>query len=304
MTKQPNNQTKSQTQNFLCNVSGVLKIKSPSIFNLRRGLEDLFLDYNYGVIESDYLQCGVWIENELFYLFDPNERGPTGLYTTGGRAALIIFKNIPMLVEHFLANVPEEFHSWEYKLTPVELMIKEIKPEHKPLKKCEILKKAENDSLASARPKTPKPKTPKSTVEISCEKNKANMAFKGKPVCYCPEKGNITVKKEDKVNLLELSPEEKKEWARKKSEDKKYKEFLHIETCMRKAFYVLENGDAIVRAKYSQNSSRYSVFTRNKQSIPNCLVSLVMLRLHDPNTWSSANIEIVLDSGMRNQRGD
>lgn len=262
------------------------------------------MDFNQGVIQSDQLTVAVWLDDDFYFLFDPNSRGSTGLYSSGGRSSLLMFKGIQLLSSHFLANIPVEYHTGEYTITPVEIVVFEKQEaQKKPLKKSEILKVTEIDSLMSEKQTTDKEKgkgKKKHFIKLPappCDKEKYSKEKNKKTACYCPDKANVMVqRKEEKVNLIQFSPDKKKEYARKREEEKKRKQLALTETAMRTSFYVLINGDSILRGRYSQNSEIYSVSSRNYQSVQNSLVALVMLKLYDPAKWNGNYIDIVLDS--------
>lgn len=295
---------KHSYNSLLLFIVGQLSIKSSTILNLRRGLEDFFIDFNQGVIQSDHLTAAVWLDDNFYFLFDPNPRGFTGLYSTGGRSALLMFKGIKLLSDHFLENIPVEYHQGEYTITPVEIAIFENKEKQKqPLRKSEILKVTEIDSLMSEKQITDKEKDrggKKHLVKSSappCNEEKNKKEKDKRAACYCPAKSNVMVqRKEEVVNLVQFSPDKKKEYARKKEQEKKRKQLMIMEVEMRTKFYILKNGDAILRGRFSQNSERYSINSRNYQTIPNALIGLVMLKLHDPIKWNGNYIDIVLDS--------
>ncbi|KAB0791417.1 hypothetical protein PPYR_03217 [Photinus pyralis] len=118
---------------------GMIDIKHPSIMNIRQGLENFFEENTHGVIETETLTVAIWEEDEqpgFVYMYDPNPRGPAGLYLSGGTACLLIFETVKMAADHFIANVTDKTkRRGEFVITPVEIVVGNAKT--KPKKKRE-----------------------------------------------------------------------------------------------------------------------------------------------------------------------
>ncbi|KAK5638441.1 hypothetical protein RI129_012736 [Pyrocoelia pectoralis] len=131
---------------------GIIDIKHPSIQNIRLGLENFFEENTHGVIESETLTVAIWEEEEqpgTIYMYDPNPRGPAGLYISGGTACLLIFETIKMAADHFIENVTDKSkRKGEFVITPVEIVVGNMKT--KPRKKKEhVCKELELRKMAS-----------------------------------------------------------------------------------------------------------------------------------------------------------
>lgn len=253
---------------------GILNIKHPTIFNLRRACEYFFEHNTHGVIEADCQTCAVWVENDLFYTFDPYPRGSTGMYQVGGSACLMVFKSIKMMTDHFLENIP--CNDCEFQITPVAIFTEEIKDKKKKIMaKCQILKC--KDIPIFDKPDEDSGKCRKKSKRKDAAKKTEEEPSAAPGPC-------------DKIL-------EKKEWARQMSILRSKKELDRILRQMRREYCTIATGVAILRGHYSQNNHRFSKASKNHQAIPNALVAIVMSKLHEPSTWTYKNIEIVLDSG-------
>lgn len=263
---------------------GVLCIKHPNIYNLRRGLEAFFETRDRGVIFSECQTCAIWKECELIYMFDPYPRSSTGLYLNGGNACLVICKTLKILNDHFIANIPEKRKDSDFIIYPVGVQVSEIKDKRKkPMLKCQILRCKEIPSFISSCKDNKEEKPPEKKVP-----------FRGvleSPYMRPPRESD------QYFTTPQSSIEAKKEWARAESLMRSRKELEKLLKQLRREYYQYPNGMAILRAHYSQNNKKFSKSSRNHQQIPNCLVAIVMSKLHPPNTWTYKNIEIILDSG-------
>ncbi|XP_012271201.1 uncharacterized protein LOC105694788 [Orussus abietinus] len=63
----------------LITVSGTISSKVPNVLNLKRALEEFFLGNTDGVIECSAMATAVWTQDDVFYMFDPRQCGPTGI---------------------------------------------------------------------------------------------------------------------------------------------------------------------------------------------------------------------------------
>lgn len=79
--------------------------------------------------------------------------------------------------------------------------------------------------------------------------------------------------------------------------ERKPKEPKRFQLMGRECYYVLPNGEAIIRGFRSQNSNKYSEHSRNNQDIPNSIVSIVMHHICPVDKWNSQNIDMILDVG-------
>lgn len=79
--------------------------------------------------------------------------------------------------------------------------------------------------------------------------------------------------------------------------ERKKKQFRALQLIGRKAWYILKNGDSIIRGYKSTNSPCYPESARNNQDLPMCIVSLVMHILFSIENWTYKNIDLVLDTG-------
>lgn len=136
---------------------GVIDIKHPKILNLRQGIEKFFEENSYGVIETETLTVAVWEEKEqpgFIYMYDPNPRGPAGLYMDDGTACLLIFETSKLAAEHFLSNVTDRVkRSGEFVITPVEIVVGNVATKNK--KKKNICCKADEVDMNKREPTTP-----------------------------------------------------------------------------------------------------------------------------------------------------
>lgn len=49
------------------------------IYDVKRGLESFFANHKYGMLESKDSTVAVWKGEKVFYMFDPQPRGPSGM---------------------------------------------------------------------------------------------------------------------------------------------------------------------------------------------------------------------------------
>ncbi|XP_030747483.1 uncharacterized protein LOC115875982 isoform X2 [Sitophilus oryzae] len=90
--------------------------------------------------------------------------------------------------------------------------------------------------------------------------------------------------------------EQKKKLRKLAESERKHKEAKKLEMIGRNGYH-LKGAEAMLRGYKSQNSSSYSAESRNKQDIPNCIVSVVMHNLMSIEDWNHKHIDIALNTG-------
>ncbi|XP_023310426.1 uncharacterized protein LOC111691585 [Anoplophora glabripennis] len=94
-----------------------------------------------------------------------------------------------------------------------------------------------------------------------------------------------------------VADEEKRVLRKIAANERKRKQGKELQKIGRNGYYIMKNGDAIIRGYKSQNSKNYNENSRNNQDITNCIVSIVMHKLIPIDTWTSKHIDLVLDTG-------
>lgn len=107
-------------------VTGTISSKVPSVLNLKQALEEFFLLYEEGVLETPSMAVAVWSQNDCYYMFDPRSCDAVGIRTkeekvaknAGGKnkepavvqkqqgsCCVIRFPDVDSLVMLFLKNI-------------------------------------------------------------------------------------------------------------------------------------------------------------------------------------------------------
>ncbi|CAG9853719.1 unnamed protein product [Phyllotreta striolata] len=90
----------------------------------------------------------------------------------------------------------------------------------------------------------------------------------------------------------------KKRLMRKLAEyERRRKEYRRRQLIGRRAYYLLNNGDSIIRGYRSTNSECYPDSARNNQDLPMSIIALVMHVLFSIENWTYKNVDLVLDTG-------
>lgn len=111
----------------LISVTGTISSKTPSVLNLRQALEEFFLPYEDGVLETTSTAVAVWSQDDCYYMFDPRSCDAAGVRIIEEKAAkpaarkdqtaderkkkeaggccVIRFPDVDMLVALFLKNI-------------------------------------------------------------------------------------------------------------------------------------------------------------------------------------------------------
>ncbi|CAK1592999.1 unnamed protein product [Parnassius mnemosyne] len=89
-------------------VKGDIKAsETGGVLSLKRGLERFFESNKYGVVCAKGYCVGVWkaADDKSYCLWDPHAVGPTGKFSPGGAAALVLFSTVDQLAETIKKNV-------------------------------------------------------------------------------------------------------------------------------------------------------------------------------------------------------
>ncbi|XP_025156154.1 uncharacterized protein LOC105187022 [Harpegnathos saltator] len=71
----------------LISVTGTVSSKAPSVLNLKRALDEFFMLYDDGVLETSFVAVAVWSQNDCYYMFDPRSCDAMGVRLREEKAA-------------------------------------------------------------------------------------------------------------------------------------------------------------------------------------------------------------------------
>lgn len=92
-----------------CLVNGIVSAKSnDNICNLRKGLEEFFIDNDTGVLTAKSLSVAVWKKDEIYYYYDSHSRDEKGTITDFGTACVMRILNISDLAKSVETNLPPD----------------------------------------------------------------------------------------------------------------------------------------------------------------------------------------------------
>lgn len=83
--------------------------ENDTILNVNKALTNFFAENKYGILCAKDL-CVAVIKggNKMFYMFDPQSRGPSGIKCVNGVACITRFLELDQLVNLFLLNLEKE----------------------------------------------------------------------------------------------------------------------------------------------------------------------------------------------------
>ncbi|XP_014472009.1 PREDICTED: uncharacterized protein LOC106743037 [Dinoponera quadriceps] len=73
----------------LISVTGTISSKAPSVLNLKQALEEFFLLYEDGVLETTSTAVAVWSQDDYYYMFDPRSCDAMGVRIKEEKAAKV-----------------------------------------------------------------------------------------------------------------------------------------------------------------------------------------------------------------------
>lgn len=110
----------------LISVTGTISSKTPSVLNLKQALEEFFLLYEEGVLETPSMAVAIWSQDDCYYMFDPRSCDALGVRIKEEKAAKVAvgkdkkidavrkeqgsccvtrFPNVDSLITLFLKNI-------------------------------------------------------------------------------------------------------------------------------------------------------------------------------------------------------
>lgn len=78
------------------------------VLDVRRGLDKFFAENKSGILCGKDLCVAVFRGEKIFYMFDPNSRGPCGVKTVNGKACVTRYLDPELLTQVFLKNLEKE----------------------------------------------------------------------------------------------------------------------------------------------------------------------------------------------------
>lgn len=90
-----------------CLINGIVSAKSnDKICNLKKGLEEFFIDNDTGVITAKTLSMAVWKKDDSYYYYDSHARDEKGIVADFGTACVLRLSNLPDLATSVETNLP------------------------------------------------------------------------------------------------------------------------------------------------------------------------------------------------------
>ncbi|XP_019769617.1 uncharacterized protein LOC109544047 isoform X1 [Dendroctonus ponderosae] len=108
-----------------CLVNGLINARNSNDVNdLRKGLEEFFIDNDYGVITMRDISLPIWKKKEIFYYLDPYSRDEKGISTGYGTSCVIRFVHLDDVVNAIVANLEPNLEDF-FNITKVKISLYE-----------------------------------------------------------------------------------------------------------------------------------------------------------------------------------
>ena len=121
----------------LVTIIGTLNSRITSVLNLKQGLEEFFLVYVSGIIETLPMTVAIWTDDEYYYIFDPHQCDRFGFRVVeekkvNGKCCVMRFKYINSLAAHFIQNIPVDKKNDRFVIRKIDIFndVPGIQPWH------------------------------------------------------------------------------------------------------------------------------------------------------------------------------